>query len=68
MLKIFAAFVLLGVGLAVFYLGQVALTAVVGVSLGLLLGEAFDFASKRRESVAIVEEEDEIKGRGRGRS
>lgn len=65
MLKIFAAFVLLGVGLAVFYFGQVALIAVVGVSLGLLLGEAFDFTSVRRAAVADADEEDENVGRAR---
>jgi hypothetical protein len=40
--KGFMAGVILAVGLAVFYLGQVAVIAVAGIALGLVLGEVVD--------------------------
>ena len=54
MLKILIALVILGVGLAVYMLGLAALIAVIGVSLGLLLGEAMSFTSAPRDDDARV--------------
>ncbi len=67
MFKIITAGLLLATALAVFYLGQIALIVVAGISFGLVLGEVVDAVGKGIEIGARKGGEGRVESRVKSR-